>query len=95
MRDELQRLTVRSQQEVGRLMGISTMRVCQLEKSALKKLRAAFEQQGYELREPAISLPNELTRLLAQWEREEWLYRILLADCDHNESALARLWSAQ
>jgi transcriptional regulator len=43
---EIQRLTVMTQAEVARALGISTMRVCQLERSALAKLRVAFEHIG-------------------------------------------------
>ncbi len=70
----LQQLTVMSQEEVGRAMGLTAMRVSQLERSAFKKLRAAFKEQGYELREPAKPFP---------------------ADCDLNESPVARNWRAQ
>ena len=37
-----EQLTVMTQREVARLLGISTMRVCQLEKSGLAKLRREF-----------------------------------------------------
>ncbi len=91
----LQQLTVMSQEEVGRAMGLTAMRVSQLERSAFKKLRAAFKEQGYELREPAKPFPHGTLRLLAKQEREEWMWRLLLADCDLNESPVARNWRAQ
>jgi transcriptional regulator with XRE-family HTH domain len=90
----LQQLTVMTQREVALHLGISTMRVSQLERSAFKKIRAAFEQQGYEVRKPII-FNHKLLKLVSELERERWLYRILLVDCDLSETKLARLWQAQ
>lgn len=41
----LERYTVMSQAEVGKKLGISAMRVCQLEKSAFKKLKKEFRER--------------------------------------------------
>ena len=41
----IERLTVMTQAEVARCLGISTMRVCQLERSALAKLKIAFQKE--------------------------------------------------
>lgn len=91
----IERFTVRSQEEVGRALGITAMRVCQLEKSALRKLRAAFETQGFEQREPARPFPHGIFSLLAQQEREQWMWFIMQSDCDLSESKSASKWKAQ
>jgi transcriptional regulator with XRE-family HTH domain len=88
-------LAALTQEEVARAMGITTQRVGQLEKSALKKLRAAFEKRGFEQREPTKPFPHGVMMLLAQAEREEWSWERMLADCDLNESPVARDWRAQ
>jgi predicted DNA-binding protein (UPF0251 family) len=38
----IERLTVMSQAEVGQRLGISAMRVCQIEKAAFKKIKQVF-----------------------------------------------------
>lgn len=91
----IERYTAMSQIEVARVLKISQERVGQIERSALKKLRAAFEKEGYEVRQQAIPLAHNLLRMLSAREREEWLFRILLADCDLSEAPLARLWKVQ
>lgn len=42
----LERLTVMSQAEVARHLGISTMRVCQLERRAFRKIREQLIARG-------------------------------------------------
>lgn len=91
----IDRYVVMTQAQVGAKLGLSAMRVSQLERSAFKKIRAAFKEQGYEIREPAIPKVNSALRFLAQREREEWMWRLLLTDCDTNDSPIARLWKAQ
>lgn len=91
----IDRYTVMTQAQVGARLGISTMRVCQLEKSALRKLRLAFEEQGYELRQLPVLVQNNALVAIARHEREQWMWRLLLADCDLNDSPVARSWKAQ
>jgi hypothetical protein len=91
----LERYTAMSQREVGRALGISSVRVSQIERSAFKKIRAAFEREGFEIREPVYRFSHNVLRFVSEREREEWLFKILLADCDLSEAPLARLWKAQ
>ncbi len=42
----IEQCTVMTQREVARVLGISQMRVCQIEKTALAKLRLAFLRLG-------------------------------------------------
>ena len=94
----LERYTVMSTREVGRALGISSVRVSQIERSAFKKIRAAFAARGYEEPKPSprptITFNHNLLKLISEWERERWLHRILV-DCDLNDSELARRWQEQ
>ena len=64
----IQKYAVRSQAEVGAALGISAMRVCQIEKAALKKLRTAFEQWSAP---PTASIPIPHHVLHSVLEREQ------------------------
>ena len=39
-----EQLTVMTQKEVARILGLTTMRVCQIEREALAKLRREFQR---------------------------------------------------
>lgn len=42
----IERYVVMSQAEVGRRLGLSAMRICQIERTALAKLRTEFKKAG-------------------------------------------------
>ena len=80
----LERYTVMSQAEVARTLGISTMRVCQLEKSAMKKIAEAMQER---FERPADWI---LTALRANAKSEGGImrrYRARFGEVDSTEAA--------
>lgn len=67
----IERLAAMSQAEVAAAIGVSIVRVSQLERSALKKIRAEFERRGVHglpERESKMDVNQCVYQFFRQWE---------------------------
>lgn len=94
--EPIERLVAMPLAEIAKVLGITTMRVHQIEKEALAKIRAEFERaaQFTPCREDFYYSYDVAGVALSRAAREGWLWYIKLVDCDLSDGELARSWRA-